>query len=195
LQSSTSSSAGATPPQTEAAPLIALDAGIPEQYTKCSRLSGPVTIPRKLAYAVIEAGPTQYRVCQGDVIVTEHLHGVDINDVVSFNRVLMMGSQSKSVIGRPFVPGAHVLAIVEEHFRNAKVIIFKKRRRKNSRRQTGHRQRLTTLRIMEVVGIEAPALPPLGDNKPKPVQPRKKPARKPNPPRPHSESAEAPGLV
>ena len=52
----------------------------------------------------------------------------------------MVGSTTRTVVGRPFVPAAEVLVVVEEQVRDAKVIIFKKRRRKNSRRLTGHRQ-------------------------------------------------------
>ena len=55
-------------------------------------------------------------------------------------RVLMVGTLSRTVVRRPYVPTAEVLAVVEEQVRDAKVIIFKKRRRKNSRRTAGHRQ-------------------------------------------------------
>ena len=70
-------------------------------------------VPRKLAYAVVEVGPTQFRVCQGDMIVAEKLVGVDVNDMVSLNRVLMLGSQSQTIIGRPIIPAAYVTAAVE----------------------------------------------------------------------------------
>ena len=52
----------------------------------------------------------------------------------------MVGTPSRTLVGRPYVPSAEVLAVVEEQVRDAKVIIFKKRRRKNSRRTAGHRQ-------------------------------------------------------
>ncbi|KAL0049323.1 hypothetical protein WJX82_011342 [Trebouxia sp. C0006] len=61
------------------------------------------------------------------------------------------------MIGRPCIPGAKVMAVVEEQFLNGKVLIFKKRRRKNSRRLNGHRQELTGLRITDVHGLEAAA--------------------------------------
>lgn len=69
---------------------------------------------------------------------------------VQLSRVLLLGSVSRTVMGRPYVPGASVTAVVEEQLRDAKAIIFKKRRRKNSRRLTGHRQQLTALRIMDI---------------------------------------------
>lgn len=126
----------------------------PEQYTRLERITGRYMVPHKPVFAVVQVGPTQFKVCQGDTIVTEKLKGLDVNETVSLNRVLMMGSLQKTVIGRPFVPEASVIAAVEEQFRDGKVIIFKKKRRKNSRRQTGHRQALTTLRILRIDGIE-----------------------------------------
>lgn len=70
-------------------------------------------MPRKLAFAVVEMGPTQFRVSQGDMIVTEKLRGVDVNDKISLNRVLMLGSPDETIIGRPFIPEASVVAAVE----------------------------------------------------------------------------------
>lgn len=70
-------------------------------------------VPRKLAFAVVEVGPTQFKVSQGDIIVTEKLRGVDVNDKISLNRVLMLGSPHETIIGRPFIPAASVTAAVE----------------------------------------------------------------------------------
>ncbi|XP_047982975.1 50S ribosomal protein L21, mitochondrial-like isoform X2 [Salvia hispanica] len=70
------------------------------------------------------------------------------------NKVLMLGSQTQTIIGRPILPEAAVHAVVEEHALDAKVIIFKKKRRKNYRRTKGHRQELTKLRITDIQGIE-----------------------------------------
>ncbi|BDA41760.1 probable 50S ribosomal protein L21 [Coccomyxa sp. Obi] len=102
----------------------------------------------------MELGPTQFKVSPGDVVVTEKIRGVDVNDKVKLDRVLMLGSRDETIIGRPLVPQATVSAVVEEQFQDAKVLIFKKRRRKNSRSLKGHRQDLTTLRIVEIIGID-----------------------------------------
>ncbi|XP_022845947.1 50S ribosomal protein L21, mitochondrial-like isoform X2 [Olea europaea var. sylvestris] len=72
------------------------------------------------------------------------------------NKVLMLGSKTQTIIGRPILPDAAVHAVVEEHALDAKVIIFKKKRRKNYRRTKGHRQELTKLRITDISGIEKP---------------------------------------
>ena len=64
--------------------------------------------------------------------------------------MLLVGNVTRTVVGRPFVPGCAVTAVVEEQLRDAKVVSFKKRRRKNSRRLTGHRQQLTALRVVDI---------------------------------------------
>ncbi|PSS04785.1 50S ribosomal protein [Actinidia chinensis var. chinensis] len=73
----------------------------------------------------------------------------------------MLGSQSQTIIGRPILPDASVRAVVEEHALDAKVIIFKKKRRKNYRTE-GHRQELTQPRITDIQGIEKPEPAPAG---------------------------------
>ena len=79
------------------------------------------------------------------------LPGVDVNDVVRFTRVLATGTPNKTRIGRPVLEGVSVTAAVEELFLDAKQLHFVKRRRKASRRLKGHRQPLTSLRVLEVV--------------------------------------------
>jgi len=101
-------------------------------------------------FAVVEISGTQYKVTPDDLIVTEKLSGVDINDRITLSRVLLVGSRTKTTIGRPYIPNATVSAAIEEQFLDGKVIVFKKRRRKNSRRTNGHRQPLTSLRILSI---------------------------------------------
>ena len=94
------------------------------------------------------------QVTTDDVIYVEKLKNVDIHDKLLFPQVLLLGSRSETVIGRPVVPRAAVIAVVEQQTRDAKVIIFKKRRRKNYRKHAGHRQELTMLRILDIIGVE-----------------------------------------
>ncbi|KAG2617600.1 hypothetical protein PVAP13_3NG182331 [Panicum virgatum] len=105
--------------------------------------------PYEPVFAVVQ-------VSNGDSIFTERLKFCDVNDKLILNRVLMLGSQTQTVIGRPILPEASVHAVVEEHALDAKVIIFKKKRRKNYRRTKGHRQELTKLRITNIEGIDKP---------------------------------------
>jgi large subunit ribosomal protein L21 len=117
------------------------------------KVDGPYKVEPKPVFAVVEISGTQYKVTPDDVVITEKIRGVDVNDKLRLNRVLLLGSQTETVIGRPYVGEASVTAAVEEQFLDGKVIVFKKRRRKNSRRTNGHRQPLTSLRILSVDGI------------------------------------------
>ncbi|KAK9811176.1 hypothetical protein WJX73_008472 [Symbiochloris irregularis] len=128
---------------------------LPRQYSKAGRVDGPYTLKRTPVFAVVEIGPTQYKVSADDLVYAEKLKGVTVNDKVTLNRVLMLGSRYETVIGRPIVPEAFVSAAVEEQILDGKVLVFHKRRRKNSKKMKGHRQELTGLRILEVHGIES----------------------------------------
>ncbi|XP_047072629.1 50S ribosomal protein L21, mitochondrial [Lolium rigidum] len=110
--------------------------------------------PYEPVFAVVQIGSHQFKVSNGDSIFTERLKFCDVNDKLILNRVLMLGSQAETVIGRPTLTDATVHAVVEEHALDAKVIIFKKKRRKNYRRTKGHRQELTKLRITNIEGID-----------------------------------------
>ncbi|CAN6553061.1 unnamed protein product [Malus baccata var. baccata] len=112
--------------------------------------------PYEPVFAVVQVGSHQFKVSNGDCIFTEKLKFCEVNDKLVLNKVLMLGSSSQTIIGRPILPDAAVHAVVEEHALDAKVIIFKKKRRKNYRRTKGHRQELTKLRIVDVQGIEKP---------------------------------------
>ncbi|KAL3537773.1 hypothetical protein ACH5RR_001139 [Cinchona calisaya] len=116
--------------------------------------------PYEPLFAVIQIGSHQFKVSNGDSIYIEKLKYCDVNDKLILNRVLMLGSKAQTIIGRPMLPDAAVHAIVEEHALDAKVIIFKKKRRKNYRRTKGHRQELTKLRITDIQGIDKPETAP-----------------------------------
>lgn len=110
--------------------------------------------PYEPLFAVVQIGSHQFKVSNGDSIFTERLKYCQVNDKLILSKVLMLGSRSETIIGRPILPDAAVHAIVEEHALDAKVIIFKKKRRKNYRRTKGHRQELTKLRITAIQGID-----------------------------------------
>jgi large subunit ribosomal protein L21 len=102
-------------------------------------------------YAVIKTGGKQYRVAKDDVVTIERLSG-DAGAKIEFAEVLMVGSDAGVKLGAPLVAGAKVTAELVEQTRGPKLIAFKKRRRKNSRRKKGHRQDLTTVRITGITG-------------------------------------------
>ena len=101
-------------------------------------------------FAVIKTGGRQYRVVPDDVLEIGKIAG-DVGTIVQLGEVLVVGGDTP-VLGVPTVSGATVAAEVLDHKRGAKVISFKKRRRKNSRRKRGHRQDLSTVRIKSIIG-------------------------------------------
>ena len=102
-------------------------------------------------YAVIKTGGKQYRVAADDVLTVEKIEG-EPGSKVEFAEVLMIGGSDAPKLGNPLVSGAKVVAELVEQTRGPKVIAFKKRRRKNSRRNHGHRQDLSKVRITSIVG-------------------------------------------
>ena len=100
-------------------------------------------------FAVFKTGGKQYRVAAEDVIKVGKVKG-EPGEIVEFGEVLVVGGDSLS-LGVPTVTGATVAAEVLEQARGPKIIAFKKRRRKNSRRKIGHRQEFTLLRITEIL--------------------------------------------
>jgi large subunit ribosomal protein L21 len=100
-------------------------------------------------FAVIRTGGKQYRVAAEDVIKVEKVRG-DPGEIVQFGEVLVVGGDSVT-LGQPTIAGASVAAEVLEQGRGPKIIAFKKRRRKNSRRKRGHRQEFTLIRVTEIL--------------------------------------------
>ena len=138
-------------------------------------------------FAVIKTGGRQYRVVPDDVLEIGKIAG-DIGTIVQLGEVLVVGGDTP-VLGAPTVAGASVAAEVLDHKRGPKVIAFKKRRRKNSRRKRGYRDEITVLRITEVLTDNAkPSIGPRpkrekvapaaeGDEAPKAAK-KKAPAKK-----------------
>ena len=102
-------------------------------------------------YAVIKSGGKQHRVEPGEVLELEKLD-VEAGGTVNFEEVLLIGDGENIKVGAPFVDGAKVTAEVVEHGRGKKITIIKFHRRKNYRRQAGHRQSFTKVKITEISG-------------------------------------------
>ena len=101
-------------------------------------------------YAVIKTGGKQYKVAAGNLIAVEKLAG-QAGDSVAFDQVLLVGGDKEPSIGAPLVAGAAVSGEIVEQRRGDKVLVFKKRRRQNSKRTRGHRQSETLVRITEIL--------------------------------------------
>src|SRR5882724_7872709 len=100
-------------------------------------------------FAVIKAGGKQYRVAEDQLLKVEGIEG-EPGTIVQIGEVIMLGGD-KPEIGSPTIAGASVAAEIVKHGRGPKVIAFKKRRRKNSRRKRGHRQDFVLIRISEIL--------------------------------------------
>ena len=100
-------------------------------------------------FAVLNTGGKQYKVSQGDLIEVEKLES-NTGDTVTLDQVLMVGEGENVEVGSPYVLGCEVKGEVVEQGKGSKIIVFKKKRRKNYRRKNGHRQLFTQLKITEI---------------------------------------------
>jgi large subunit ribosomal protein L21 len=135
-------------------------------------------IPNKVEQmiAVIKTGGKQYKVKEGDVLDIEKI-GVETGRAFEFSKVLLIADGSKVVLGTPFISNAAVRAEVVEHRKGDKVLIFKKKRRKQYRRFKGHRQALVRVMITDI--IPDLAQPPVKKAAPPVEKPVVKPAPAP----------------
>ncbi|TFJ87121.1 hypothetical protein NSK_001455 [Nannochloropsis salina CCMP1776] len=102
-------------------------------------------------FAVIEVKSKQYKVTKDDIVVSDKIEGLEPGVIFACENVHLVGTPEYTVVGRPYVESARVRLQVEEQAKDAKVIIFKKKRRKNYRRKQGFRREVTILRVL---GIE-----------------------------------------
>jgi len=100
-------------------------------------------------YALVKTGGKQYRVSKDDTILVERLSAEEGEQII-LNDIVMLGDGDKVTIGTPLVDGAGVSATVVRQTRGPKIIIFRRKRRKNHRRTQGHRQDLTLLKIIDI---------------------------------------------
>ena len=102
-------------------------------------------------YAVIKSGGKQHRVEPGEVLRLEKLDA-ETGAIIDFDRVMMIGEGGQVKIGEPYVDGGKVSAEIMSHGRGNKITVIKMKRRKHYRRQAGHRQSYTEIKITEIVG-------------------------------------------
>ena len=107
-----------------------------------------------MSFAVIKTGGKQYKVKSGEILKIEKLTDIKANSKIEFNEILAYGDDSKIEIGAPMVNGAKVEADLIKNSKNRTVLIFKKRRRHNSRRKNGHRQEYSM--ILSLIHISEP---------------------------------------
>lgn len=132
-------------------------------------------------FAVVETGGKQYKVAVDDVLAVEKLAG-EAGDTVELSNVLLVGDDTATEIGTPYLSGKAVAAEIVEQTRGDKIIVFKKKRRQNYRRTAGHRQDLTILKILSIGEAgKAPkkAAKPTAKAAEKKAEPQKAEAKKP----------------
>ena len=103
-----------------------------------------------MSFAVIQTGGKQYKVKSGQILKIEKLPGIKADAKIEFKEILAYGDNKLIEIGEPIVQGAKVEANVLKNSKNRTILIFKKRRRQNSRRKNGHRQEYSMIRINKI---------------------------------------------
>ena len=103
-----------------------------------------------MSFAVIKTGGKQYKVKSGDILKIEKLTDIKANSKIEFNEILAYGDDKSIELGEPTVSGAKVEAELLKNGKERTVLIFKKRRRKNSRRKNGHRQEFSLIKINKI---------------------------------------------
>ena len=111
-----------------------------------------------MSYAVIKTGGKQYKVKSGEIIKIEKLPDSKPETKIEFNEILAYGDDKSIEIGTPNVEGAKVEANLIKNSKNRTILIFKKRRRQNSRRKNGHRQEFSMVRISKIFSKEGKIL-------------------------------------
>jgi large subunit ribosomal protein L21 len=103
-----------------------------------------------MSYSIIKTGGKQYKVKAGEILKIERLENSKIENKIEFKEILAYGDDKTIEVGSPLVKGAKVEADLVENGKNRTVLIFKKRRRQNSRRKNGHRQQYSLIRISKI---------------------------------------------
>tara|TARA_B100000579_G_scaffold78336_1_gene60779 strand:- start:56 stop:454 length:399 start_codon:yes stop_codon:yes gene_type:complete len=111
-----------------------------------------------MSYAVIQTGGKQYKVKSGEILKIEKLPDSKVDTKIEFKEVLAYGDNKMIEIGAPTVQGAKVEANLIKNSKNRTVLIFKKRRRQNSRRKNGHRQEYSMIRINKIFSKDGKVL-------------------------------------
>ena len=111
-----------------------------------------------MSYAVIQTGGKQYKVKSGEILKIEKLPDSKLDTKIEFKEILAYGDDKNIEVGLPIVQGARVEAEFLKNSKNRTVLIFKKRRRKNSRRKNGHRQQYALIRVNKIMSKDGKVL-------------------------------------
>ena len=120
-----------------------------------------------MSYAIIQTGGKQYKVRSGEILKIEKLPNSKPDTKIEFKEILAYGDEKAIEIGAPTVEGAKVEANILKNSKNRTILIFKKRRRQNSRRKNGHRQQYSMIKINKIFSKDGKVLSE-AEKKPKP---------------------------
>ena len=111
-----------------------------------------------MSFAIIQTGGKQYKVKASEILKIERLENVKSENKIEFKEILAYGDEKNIEVGSPTVKGAKVEAELIKNGKNRTILIFKKRRRKNSRRKNGHRQEYSMIRISKIFSKDGKVL-------------------------------------
>ena len=112
-----------------------------------------------MSFAVIQTGGKQYKVKASDILKIEKIKNSKPEGKIEFNEILAYGDDKNLEVGSPLVKGAKVEAELVKNSKNRTILIFKKRRRQNSRRKNGHRQQYSLIKIKKIFAKDGAILP------------------------------------
>lgn len=112
---------------------------------------GPRDEARPKHFAVVELAGSQHKVTVDDVLAVNHISDLDIGQTLELDRVMLVGSARETLVGRPYVPQAKVIAVCEQQTKEEKILAFYKKEKTNSQRSRGFRREVTVLRITDVI--------------------------------------------
>ena len=111
-----------------------------------------------MSYAIIQTGGKQYKVKSGEILKVEKLPDAKLDSKIEFNEILAYGDEKTIEVGTPVIKGSKVEANLIKNSKNRTVLIFKKRRRQNSRRKNGHRQEYSLIKINKIFSKDGKVL-------------------------------------
>ena len=117
-----------------------------------------------MSFAVIETGGKQYKVSASNILKVEKLN-IQKGKKVEFKKVLLLNDNKTTEIGNPIISGAIVEALLLENIKDKKILVFKKRRRQNSRKKYGHRQPLSKIQITKILSKNGKVISEIKENK------------------------------
>ena len=117
-----------------------------------------------MSFAIIETGGKQYKVSASNILKVEKLNIVK-GKKVEFKKVLLVNDDKNTEVGNPTVEGALVEGLVLDNIKDRKILVFKKRRRQNSRKKYGHRQHLSKIQITKILSKGGKVISKIEDNK------------------------------